>query len=100
MVNVVEYSFEIHLLQLKRFVTFYHALNLFVCFCTWSECDKLYNSEFDYDLPSKDDKTSQSLMMLTRLQMLEVFRGFTSSDASDLQMFLNEIPLVIQKLTF
>jgi len=48
-------------------------ISLFV-FCTWLEGDKLYNLESDCDLPSEDDITSQSFLMLTCLQTHEVFR--------------------------
>jgi len=45
--------------------TFSLFLNFNICFCMWSEDDKLYYFKVDSDIPSEDDKLSQSLQLLT-----------------------------------
>jgi len=49
-------------------------LNFLVCFLTWSEEDKLYYSESESDIPSENDKSSQSFQMLTPSSDAPFFR--------------------------
>jgi len=80
--NTIEYSFEIHLLLIKWFVTFSLSLKFLVYFYTWSEDDKLYFSRFDSDTPQKKEKLSQSLPLLTSPSDVSSFRVFIPSNAS------------------
>jgi len=43
MVNVIESSFGIPLLQKELFVSFQLSFKFFVCFFMWSDEDKLYH---------------------------------------------------------
>ena len=80
MVNVVEISFEIPLLQRKLYASFQLSLKFFVCFCTWLEEDKLYYLSLIVT-SSEDDKTDHSLLILTWLSKSESLRSFTYSES-------------------
>jgi hypothetical protein len=58
-------SNSVHNHIMPRTMTFSLFLNFIVCFCMWSEHDKLYYFKADSDIPSEDDKLSQSLQLLT-----------------------------------
>jgi len=64
MVNVIEMSFEVPLLQKELSVSFQLSLKFIVCFYTWSEKEKLYYQSLIATY-SKDDKTDQSLLIMT-----------------------------------
>jgi len=82
LVNVVEKTFEIPLLQMDLFHS--NCPWFFVCFCTWSEEDKLYYLCLIVT-PSEDDIISQSLLMLTwpRVWIIQMFYFFRVSSEFD-----------------
>jgi hypothetical protein len=48
MVNVVEKTFEFPLLQKEIWAPIQWSLKSFVCFCTWSEEDKIEFERYSY----------------------------------------------------
>jgi len=59
-------------------------LNLFVCFCAWSEEEKFYYYGSDSDIASEEDKLGQSLQLLTSPSDYSTFpQMLHSSDASE-----------------
>jgi len=77
MVNVIEMSFEVPLLQKELSVSFQLSLKFIVCFYTWSEKEKLYYQSLIATY-SKDDKTDQSLLIMTWSLESKSFRSFVA----------------------
>jgi hypothetical protein len=100
LVNVVEKTFEILLLQKELFVSFQLSLKFFVCFFTWSEEDKVYYLSLIVT-PSEVDKSNMSFIVFS-LQRLMTFRVWWSSEAtsSDSRTSESDLNILVQNFIF
>jgi len=72
LVNVIEKTFKIPLLQKKLSLSFCLSLEFFVCSCTWFEEDKMYY--LSLIVTSSENDKSECSLELGNLQILLTFR--------------------------